>query len=150
MAKVGPFLNCYIQLLPELQIFATVPAVNEPLTPDDAVDVLQELLPAQNKSYELGLRLKLPHHDVEAIHSKESPPDKYLLKVLIKFLQQAEPRPTWRVIVDALRSRSVNLPALASKVEATHYPVSPSSVRGAVPEPMGKWLSSPLKADWCS
>ena len=87
---------------------------------------------------------------MEAIHSKESPPDKYLLKVLIKFLQQAEPRPTWRVIVDALRSRSVNLPALASKVEATHYPVSPSSARGAVPESMGKWLSSPLKADWCS
>ena len=30
------------------------------LTPDDAVDVLEELLPAQNKSYELGLKLKLP------------------------------------------------------------------------------------------
>ena len=114
------------------------------------MDMLEELLAAQNKSYKLGLRLKLPQQDVEAIHSKESPPDKYLLKVLIKFLQQAEPRPTWRVIVDALRSRSVNLPALASKVETTHYPVSPSSARGAVPESMGKWLSSPLKADWCS
>ena len=49
-----------------------------------------------------------------------------------------------------VRSPLVNLPALVSKVEATHYPVSPSSARGAVPEPMGKWLSSPLKADWCS
>ena len=34
------------------------------LTPDDAVDVLEELLPAQNKSYELGLKLKLPQHVV--------------------------------------------------------------------------------------
>jgi hypothetical protein len=74
---------------------AIAPSVNdESLTPDDAVDVLEELLPAQNKSYELGLKLKLPQHVVEAIHSKELPPDKYLLKVLIKFLQQAEPKPT--------------------------------------------------------
>ena len=90
------------------------------LGPDDAVDVLEELLPAQNKSYELGLKLKLPQHVVEAIHSKDLPPDKYLLKVLIKFLQQAEPRATWRVIVEALRSPAVDLPALAQKVEAAH------------------------------
>ena len=31
----------------------------EVLTPNDAVKVLEELLPAQNQSYELGLRLNL-------------------------------------------------------------------------------------------
>ena len=106
-----------------LQITAFVaPAEDETLTPDDAVDVLEELLPAQNKSYELGLKLKLPQHVVEAIHSKELPPDKYLLKVLIKFSQQTDPRPTWRVIIEALKSPAVNLPALARSVEAAHFP----------------------------
>ena len=101
-------------------------APTDTLTPDDAVDVLEELLPAQNKSYELGLKMKLPQHVVEAIHSKELPPDKYLLKVLIKFLHQAEPRPTWRVIIEALRSPVVDLPVLARRVEAAHFPNSPS------------------------
>ena len=100
----------------------TAPSEDETLTPDDAADVLEELLPAQNKSYQLGLKLKLPQYVVEAIHSKDLPPEKYLFKVLIKFLQQVEPRPTWRVIVQALRSPMVNLPALAKAVEEDHFP----------------------------
>ena len=40
------------------------------LTPDDAVDVLDEILEAQNQSYVLGLRLKLPLHVVDAIFSR--------------------------------------------------------------------------------
>ena len=113
------------------------------------MDVLEELLPAQNKSYELGLKLKLPQHVVEAIHSKELPPDKYLLTVLIKFLQQAEPRPTWRVIVEALRSPAVNVPALARRVEASHFP-DPTSTCDVVPETTGMSPSAPLLSNWCS
>ena len=119
------------------------------LTPDDAVDVLEELLPAQHKSYELGLKLKLPQHVVEAIHSKELPPDKYLLKILIKFLQQVEPRPTWRVIVEALRSPAVDLPALARRVEVAHFP-DPTATRDVVAETTSMPLSAPLISDWCS
>ena len=109
------------------------PAEDGTLTPDDAVDVLEELLPAQNKSYELGLKLKLPQHVVEAIHSKELPPDKSLLKVLIKFTHQTEPRPTWRVIIEALKSPAVNLPALARSVEAAHFP-DPTATRDVAPD----------------
>ena len=86
------------------------------------MEVLEELLPAQNKSFKIGLKLKLPYYIVEAIHSKDLQPDEYLLKVLIKFLQRVEPRPTWRVIVEALRSPAVNLPALAESIEAAHIP----------------------------
>ena len=114
------------------------------LTPDDAVDVLEELLPAQNRSYELGLKLKLPQHVVEAIHFKDIPADKCLLRILIKFLQQVNPRPTWRVIVEALRSPSVNLPGLAARVEATHFPDS-TATRDVVPETTtGMSPSAPL------
>ena len=96
--------------------------MDETLTPDDAGKILEELLPAQNKSYELGLVLKLPPHEVEAIHSQYQNPQDRLLHVIIAFLKQTEP--TWRVIVKALRCHVVNLPDLARRVEAAHYPDS--------------------------
>ena len=122
-------------------MYFTAPAVDETLTPDDAVDVLEEILPAQNKSYELGLKLKLPQHVVEAIHSKNLPPERCLLEVLIKFSQQTEPRSTWRVIIEALKSPAVNLPAvnlpaLAERVQAARFP-DPTATRDVVPETTG-------------
>ena len=95
----------------------------EVLTPNDAVKVLEELLPAQNQSYELGLKLNLEPHKVESIHSTYSDQGKRLLRVIMLFLNQVEPSPpTWRVIVDALKSPVVNLPHLAKAVEAAHCP----------------------------
>ena len=107
--------------------------------------MFEELLPAQTKSYELGLKLKLPQHVVEAIHSKDIPADQYLLRILIKFLQQVNPRPTWRVIVEALKAPAVNLPGLAMRVEAAHFPDSTATTRDVVHETTtGMLRSAPL------
>ena len=91
--------------------------------------MLDELIPAQNNSYALGLKLKVPQHEVESIHSDStcSKPRDRLLRVIIEFLKQAQPVPTWKVIVDALRSPAVDLPQLANRVEAAHLSVSTSS-----------------------
>ena len=94
--------------------------------------IFEEILPAQNRSFELGLKLGLPHHEVVAIHSTYSDPRSRLLHVILAVLNQAEPRPTWRVIVDALRSPAVNLPRLADKMEAAHFP-QPTTTRDVVP-----------------
>ena len=102
--------------------------MDETLTESDAADILEELLSAQNQSYLLGMKLKLPLHEVEAIHLKYLDPRERLLHVIIAFLRQAEPRPTWRVIVEALRNPIVNLPALAKRVEAAHFP-DPTATR---------------------
>ena len=91
------------------------------LTQNDAVQVLEELLPAQNQSYELGLKLKLPPHEVESIHSTYSEPRQRLLRIIMLFLNQVDPQPTWRVIVDALKSPVVNLPQLARAIETAHF-----------------------------
>ena len=107
----------------------------EVLTPNDAVKVLEELLPAQNQSYELGLRLNLKPHEVKSIHATFSYPRKRLLQIVLEFLNQVEPRPTWRVIVDALKSPAVNLPQLAMTVEAAHFPDTTPAV---VPEASGR------------
>ena len=84
--------------------------------------ILEELLEAQNQSRIFGLRLNLPIHEVDAICARFSDPPERLLHIIIAFLQREELRPTWRVIVGALRSRVVNLTALARRVQAAHCP----------------------------
>ena len=94
----------------------------------------------------LGLGLNLRLHEVEAIHARYQDPRERLLHIIIAFLRQAEPRPTWRVIVEALRSPAVNLPALARRVEAAHF----RDPRNVVAETTGMSPSAPLISDWCS
>ena len=102
-----------------------------PLTPEDAVNVLEEILVAENQSYVLGLKLKLPLYVVDSIYEKYSEPRDRLLQVIIAFTKQVDPRPTWRAIVAALRSPAVNLPQLATRVEAAHCP-DPTATRDAL------------------
>ena len=81
-------------------------------------------MPAQTHSYLLGLKLGLPVHVVDGIFATHLQPRDRLLHVLIAFLNQEEPQPTWEVVVGALRSPAVNLPQLAKAVEAKYsrYP----------------------------
>ena len=85
------------------------------------MDVLDELM---DKSYELGVKLMVPASKVESIHKTYKKPRSRLLQVLVEFLNQETPPPTWTAIVDALRSRTVNLFELAGRVEAAHFPES--------------------------
>ena len=121
------------------------PTADDTLGPDDVMEVLEAILPAQNKSYNLGLKLKVPRHVLRAIHAKHQSSDVHLRDILEYFVDQIDPRPTWRVIIDALRSPAVNLPRLASRVEAAHFP-DPTSTRDVVPEttPTGKTILIPL------
>ena len=115
-----------------LNLCTAAPTGDDPLTPDDAVNVLEEIVEAQNQSYALGLKLKLSLHVVDAIHSTNPQPRNRLLQVLIEFTKQVDPRPTWRAIVAALRSPAVDLPQLAMRVEAAHFP-DPTASREAPP-----------------
>lgn len=92
------------------------------LTPADTAKVLEELLEAQNETYTLGLSLGLSPTVVEAIHATNFIPRDRLLKIIMEFLKRMEPKPTWRLIVEALKSPVVNLPRIAHKVEAAHFP----------------------------
>ena len=85
--------------------------------------------------------LNVKPRDVDAILIKYQDQKDRLYHIILAFLGQAEPRPTWRVIVDALRSRIVNLTALARRLEAAHFP-GLVATRDVVPETTGKSLSS--------
>ena len=90
-----------------------------------------------------GVRLNLPVDEVEAICARFSDPRERLLQIIVTFLRRAEPRPTWRVIVAALRSDAVGLTALAGRVEAAHFP-DLAATRDVVPKTTGKSSSVPL------
>ena len=110
---------------------STAPTGDEPLTSDDAINVLEEILEAQNQSRFLGRKLNVPDYIVTGIHAQYTNPKDRLYYVLVEFLK-ADPRPTWRAIVDALRSPSVNLPQLAMRVETAHFS-DPTTSREAPP-----------------
>ena len=82
--------------------------------------IFEEILEAQNQSHYLGLKWKIPTHIVEGIHSQYSSPKDRLFHVVVEFLKQVEPRPTWGAVVDALKSPVVGLPHLAKRVERNH------------------------------
>lgn len=133
--KLWLMVNALICCVPFIRSGAILCIIEDVLTPSDAAEVVEELLPAQNKSYELGLKLNLPQYEVENIHSSYSKQEKRLLHVIMQFLNQVEPRPTWRVIIDALRSRLVNLPQLGQELAACHF-LEP--IPSCVPEVAGK------------
>ena len=90
---------------------------DETLSPYDAVDVLEEILEAQNHARYIGLKLKVPRHVVDGILNRYAEPRDQLLCVIEEFLNHTDPRPTWRALAGALRSRTVDLPRLAEEIE---------------------------------
>ena len=86
--------------------------------------VVEALLEAKDKAYELGLRLTLSPDEVKSIRNTHQDPQERLTAIIEYLLKQVEPRPTWRLIVNALRSPLVDLPRLAKDVEAAHCPNS--------------------------
>ena len=90
------------------------------MSQNDDVEIVEELLPAKNQSIFLARKLKIPDHTVETIHKEHADQKERLYRVIQEFLKQVEPRPTWRVILDALRSSIVDLPRLAEEIERRH------------------------------
>ena len=65
--------------------------------------------------------------ELESISKMYQDPKERFYQIILAFLRQAEPWPTWRAIVNALKSPIVNLTALAKRVEAAHFPDPTSS-----------------------
>ena len=95
---------------------------DDTLAEGDEVEVLGALLKAKDKAFQLGLALNLPPHEAQRIRDNYAKPENRLTRIIEMFLKQVEPRPTWRVIVDALKSPLVNLPRLAKEIEDAHFP----------------------------
>lgn len=120
--------------------YMKAPPVDETLSPDDAGKILEELLEGQNHAHLLGLMMNVKSREVEAIKAMYQQPKDQLLQVILAFLKQADPRPTWRVIVEALKNPVVGLTALARRIEAAHLPHQ-TSTHDILQETTGKLQS---------
>ena len=81
------------------------------------------ILDAKNKSQFLAGKLKLPKPIFDEIYKKQHyNAQERLYEVTHEFVNRLEPRPTWRLIIQALRSPLIDLPLLAKKMERKHCP----------------------------
>ena len=98
------------------------PDLNKTLVQDDVPEIVAAILDAQTKSELLGRVLKLPASTVSGIHKQYRDPEDCLFHVVDEFVKQVDPRPTWRVILNALRHPTVRLTGLANEIERSHCP----------------------------
>ena len=79
----------------------------------------------------MGLNLKIPADVLESIESQYSDDRRRLGRIILEFLTRIDPKPTWRAIVDALKSPTVNMAKLAEKIETKYCsPPKPDTERG--------------------
>ena len=89
----------------------------ELLSENSAAVIVDELLPAQESSYALGLALGLPVEIVESIHTQYTKPFDQLLHITDSFLKQEKSIPTWRNIIAALQQPEVKCSKTAKSIE---------------------------------
>jgi len=101
------------------------------LTEGDLVTVLNEIYEARVRAHFVGLNLKIPTDVLESIKTRYDDDGERLYYVIMEFLKRLDPKPTWRAIVDALKSPTVNMAKLAEKIEAKFCsPPKPDTGRG--------------------
>ena len=89
---------------------------------DDVPQIASELCQVQTKSKTFGRVLGLPKVTVDSVHQQNSDPQECLFGVLDEFVKQVEPPPTWRVILEALRSPNIRQGNLAQQIEKKLFP----------------------------
>ena len=106
----------------------------------DLATVHDLVYPALTNWYNIGLQLKLPAYELDAIERSRGEDGDHLRDTLKKWLKRNSPTPTIKALVDALKSSPVGESRLASEVEdklhsllnscsfdkSTHTPLVPS------------------------
>ena len=88
---------------------------------DDLGDVLEEILCSSTKCYRIGLRLKVPVAKLDGIRKEFSDQEECLCEMLKEWLKStAGTKPSWEVLVEALRSQTVGETRLADQLETNH------------------------------
>ena len=88
---------------------------------------MTEIVEAQTQSRFIGLKLKVPNYIVEGIHQTYQQPKDRLYYIVLEFLKQVDPEPTWTAIADALKSPLVGFSRLAQKIERKYCSPPPST-----------------------
>lgn len=84
---------------------------------NDAIDILQELDEVKADSEVLGHLLRVPRVLLYSFRQEYIDPQDHLLHVIDEFLKGVDPKPTWRVIIGALRHPQLRYRKLAEEIE---------------------------------
>ena len=96
--------------------------LNKTLTHADVTEVTGRLLEISTKTDVFGRLLQLPKATVESFHQRFEDPEGRLLHLLDEFAKQVEPRPTWSLILGALRHPLMKEYRLAQSIEDSLTP----------------------------
>ena len=107
--------------------------LNKTLTHDDVTELTGRLLEISTKSVVFGRLLELPKATIDAIHLQYTDPQGRLFHLLDEFAKQVEPKPTWRVILGALRDPLMGEHSLAQSIEDSLSPLSPATTPATTP-----------------
>ena len=88
---------------------------------DDLVCVLEEILDVAADWYDLGLQLKVRIGTLKSIRTEFSAPKHQLREMLNAWLTTGD-NPSWKTLIDALRSRMVGASRLAAALETKYCP----------------------------
>ena len=97
------------------------------LTLDDLGQVMEEVLDVSAQWYHLGLQLKVRIGTLDSIQAQFSDPKRQLLEMLKTWLTTAD-NTSWKMLTDALASRSVGASQLASVLERKYCLVEETEV----------------------
>ena len=97
------------------------------LDDNDVIRIVEEICSVQTQSITLGYLLKIPGPVLDSIHQDYTRSQDRLIRVIREFVNRIEPRPTWRVIVEALKSPLIRKQRLAKKIANKYCSVSKKS-----------------------
>ncbi len=93
----------------------------KPLGLDDLCVLQDELYITQNRWYNLGLQLGLMPDELDTIEAQcRGDMSDCFREVLKNYLQTTTP--SWRAVIEALRSRTIDQPMLAKKLDQKYCP----------------------------
>ena len=84
--------------------------------------MLEEVLDVAAQWYNLGLKLKVRNGRLNSIRAEFSIPEDQLREMLNAWLTTGD-NPSWKTLIDALRSRMMGATHLAAVLEAKYCPV---------------------------
>ena len=89
---------------------------------DDLVCVLEEILDVSADWYDLGLQLKVSIGTLKSIRAEFYSPKHQLREMLNAWLTTGD-NPSWKILIEALRSRMVGASQLAAVLETKYCPI---------------------------
>lgn len=88
------------------------------LSENDLQEVQKELWKVRSNWYNFGLEIKMEPSDLDAImQTCKEKSNECFRSLLSSWLKRADPKPTWNVVVTALRAETVNYGQLADTIE---------------------------------